>query len=212
MSVSTQPGQIAFTWTSSDASSAASERTSPSRPGLGGAVPRVPRDGDPREDRRQHDDVARLGPRREMPERRADAVVGPVEVGRDEVVEAVPALVVLAVPPADAAARDERVDGPELARGAGDGRRRRPSRSRMSHGAIQTSPSDRRGRLVEAGASRATSVTAAPSSCQPKGDRAPDPPAGSGHHHMPVAHPLSTRRNLRGFRRRIPLHPTAAKA
>jgi hypothetical protein len=42
MSVSTQPGQIAFTWTLSGASSAASERTSPRSPAFDALYPVYP--------------------------------------------------------------------------------------------------------------------------------------------------------------------------
>ena len=55
---------------------------------------------------------------RQMPERGADAVVGAVEVGADEVVEPVSALLVLAVGAPDPARSDERMDRPERVGGA----------------------------------------------------------------------------------------------
>ena len=211
MSVSTQPGQIALTWTPSRRELGGERAHEPEQPRLGGAVARVRRDGDPREDRGEDDDVPRVRPRREVPERRAHAVVRAVEVRRDEVVEAVAALVVLAVRPAEPAAGDERVDRAERAAR----RARTPASTRRALADVArarraTAPSIARGRLArDAPRPRASSVSEAPSRAEPKGDRAPDPRARPRHHDVLAGHPSPLVRNLRGFRRRIPLQGRA---
>jgi hypothetical protein len=104
MSVSTQPGQTAFTCTSSGG-----ERPDePEQAGLRGAVRGVARDGDAGEDRGDHDDVPPLRPRREVTHGRAEAPVGAEEVRPDDLLEAVVGPV--CVRTADAAVGDERVD------------------------------------------------------------------------------------------------------
>ena len=80
MSVSTQPGQIAFTWTRRRRELGGERAHEPEQAGLRGAVGRVAGDRDPGEDRCDHDDVARLRPCREMPDRGADAPVAAEEV------------------------------------------------------------------------------------------------------------------------------------
>ena len=151
------------------------------------------------------------GPGREVPQRRAHAVVRAVQVRPNEVVEAVAALVVLAVPAADPAHGDERVNRAQRVRCTCD----RPvdrTRSRMSQGSTCVRPPTSAAVSSSSSALEADQAHGVSVPRQPKGDRAPDPRAGPGHHHMPVAHPLSTRRNLRGFRRPIPLHRTVGKA
>ena len=61
----------------------------PEQARLRGAVAGVAGDADPRQDRRDDDDVARLRPRREMTLGGTARVVGARQVGRDELVEAV---------------------------------------------------------------------------------------------------------------------------
>ena len=85
MSVSTQPGQIAFTCTSRGAARPrASGRDRAGRPSTRSS--RCSRDGDPREDRGHDDEPSAVD---EVPLDRAHAAVRPDEVHGDELVEAV---------------------------------------------------------------------------------------------------------------------------
>ena len=207
MSVSTQPGQIALTRTPSRRELGGERAHEPEEPGLRGAVARVAGDRDPGQDRRDHDDVARVRPGRQVPQRRAHAVVRAVEVRPDEVVEAVAALVVLAVRPADPARR-------RRARGSGRGaprhartRRSTASRSRMSHGLD-----------VTCARRRAPPSPSSSPSLEAEQSRRPRRHAASRRaiaRPIPVPAPVTTTclplirsplvRNLRRFRRRDPL-------
>ncbi len=151
------------------------------------------------------------GPGSQVPQRRAHAVVGAAQVRPDEVVEAVAALVVLAVAAADPAHRDERVNRAQRRRCTCDGRVDGIPVANVA-GLDVAAPTDQRRRLVELPALEAEQAHGVSVPRQPERDRTPDPRARPGHHHVPVAHLLSTRRNLRGFRRPIPLHRTVGKA
>ena len=105
MSVSTQPGQIAFTWIRRGASSAANARTSPSSPAFDAQYAVYPATPMRDEDRRGDDDAPAVGEQRLGGAR---APVGAVEVRLQDLVEAV--AVARLVRAADAGVRDERVE------------------------------------------------------------------------------------------------------
>ena len=112
MSVSTQPGQIALTCTLSRRELGGERADEPEQPRLRGAVARVVRHGDPRQDRRDDDEMTCAGARREVCERGAAAVVGAVQVRQRRGRRSDRSVAVL-VRPAEPAAGDERVDRPE---------------------------------------------------------------------------------------------------
>ena len=119
MSVSTQPGQIAFTCMFCGASSAAKRAHEAEQAGLRGAVAACSRARRcaPGSTRRRRCGV-RPAPSARCAQRGADAVVGAGEVRLHDVVEAVVrAVVVRAADPADG---DERVDRPLIGRQGGD--------------------------------------------------------------------------------------------
>ena len=148
------------------------------------------------------------GPGARLLERRAAAVVGAVQVRRDEIVEPV-RLRITAVRAAEPAAGDERVDRPELARP----RRRTPSRPCRGRG-CRTRRRGSAASIVAATASslpasRASSVTDAPSRPSRRAIARP----------IPVPAPVTTMcfpvisapdvRNLREGRSRSALDPGA---
>ena len=141
---------------------------------------------------------------------RAHAVVGAVQVRPDEVVEAVAALVVLAVRPADAARRDERVDRPERGRGGGERPLDAP-RSRMSQASTCAAPSIDAAVSSSRSRPRARSVSVAPSRASRSAIARP----------MPVPAPVTTtclplkkscgRSQFAAFPRRMPLRRSRAE-
>ena len=119
MSVSIQPGQIAFTCTFSRRELGGEGAHEPEQPRLRRGVAGVVRHRDPRQDRRDHDEMARVRARLEVALRGAEAPVRAGEVRRDEVVPAValPGLV-RAAEPGDG---DEAEERPVRGRRGGEG-------------------------------------------------------------------------------------------
>ena len=209
MSVSTQPGQIALTCTLSPPSSAASERTRPSRPGLRGAVTRVVRHGDAGEDRRDDDEVPRLGPRRKVLEGGAAAVVRAVQVRRDEVVEAVRLASPPLAPPSPLQATSAWI-GPSSLGGASERLLDLAAIADVAGGDVGRLLEQRSG-LPRAGSrSRASSVSDAPSRSSRRAIARPIPVPRSGHDDVSLAAMSSPDdRNLRESRSARDLDPRA---
>jgi hypothetical protein len=206
MSVSTQPGQIAL------GGELGGERAhEPEQGRLRCAVARVLRDGDPREDRGEHDDVPRVGAGRQVLEHRADAVVRPVDVRLDDVVEPVAALVVDAVRAADAARGDERVDRAELA-----GRtRERPLHPPALPDVAGLDPHaslDRGRRGLEGLAPACEERQRRALAGEPHRDGATDARAGSRHYDVLPVQPVPTRSQFAAFPSSDPLAGARCRA
>ena len=154
--------------------------------------------------------MPRVRPRRQMPERSAHAVVGAVEVRRDYVVEAVASFVVLPVRPAEAAAGDEPGDRAERAGGAREGTVDAATLPDVARVDMRRAV-DARGRLAETLLAPREQRHRGAVARQPKRDRAPDSRPRTRDDDVLARHLTPLVRNLRGFRRQIPLQGRGAK-
>ena len=173
--MSTQPGQIAFTWTFSPASSAANERTRPSSPAFDAEYPVYPGTAIRARIEEMTTTLRRSGPGARLPDRGANAVVRAGEIRGDEVVEAVVRPVL--VRPSEPAVRDEGVDRAALRRRRG---KPRVDGATVADVALRRAGAERGRDLVERLDVEAQQAERRSLGGEPLRDRLPDPLAAAG--------------------------------
>ncbi len=155
--------------------------------------------------------MARVRPGGEVIEHRPDAVVRPVDVRLDDVVEAVAALVAVTVRASEPACGDQSVDRAELALRA----RHRPldPAALPDVARLDASRPVERGRgLVEALAPAREERQRGAVARKPQGDGASDARPRPRHHHMLSVQPVSRRSQFAAFLSSDPLARVRARA